>query len=101
MTYHLDTDNDAFLQDFGVSVTGAASFTAIYDSEYIDVGDITGYMPVLTAPNTDAIAALEADDNLIVTTDGVNKTSEAKVFRLIRAEPDGTGWTKLILRALT
>lgn len=87
-TFETAADRAAFLADFGVSVTGAASFTAIYDHEYVEFGDITGEKPILTAPYVAPVPALAAGNALTV---------ENTSYQVVRIEKDGTGWCVIIL----
>ena len=88
MTVESDNDTATLLADFGVPVTGAATFTAIYDHEYIEMGDITGNRPILTAPNAYPVTALTVGDALTV---------ESTNYTVVRVESDGTGWCVVVL----
>ena len=85
-----ETNNDkaAFVADFGVSVTGAASFQAIFDKEYVEIGDIIGRRPILSAAYISPVTGLSSGDALTV-----NSTA----YTVVRVEPDGTGWCVVVL----
>jgi hypothetical protein len=85
-------DLPVMFQDFGTTVTtsSSAKFTAIFDAEYVGVGELAEVEssgPVLTCQSTD-VADLGHGETLTV--DGVGY-----VIRAI--QPDGTGVTLLRL----
>ncbi len=82
------SDRAAFVADFGVAVTGAASFTAIFGNEYFETGNITGLHPVLSAPY---------DAPVTVLADGDNLTVDSTSYKVRRVEKDGAGWCMIIL----
>lgn len=88
MTVETASDRAAFVADFGVSVTGSATFTAIFDHQYLDSLDIVGEKPVLTAAYVSPVTTLSYGD--AITVEGTNYT-------VIRVEHDGTGWALIIL----
>ncbi len=90
MAVETANDRTAFLADFGVSVTGSASFTAIYDHEFVEYGEITGNKPVLVAPYLAPVSSLEYGDALTV---------DSTSYIVVRVESDGTGWALIILEA--
>jgi hypothetical protein len=81
-------DRAAYVADFGVPVTGAASFNAIFDNEYVEIGDINGTRPVLSAAYVSPVSTLAVGDALTVS--GINYT-------VIRVESDATGWAVIVL----
>lgn len=87
MTIETDADRAAFLADFGVSVTGAASFRAIYDHEYVEFADVAGNKPILAAPYADV-------SNLVY---GNALTIDSTDYTVVRVENDGTGWAVVVL----
>ena len=88
MTVETASDRAAYLADWGVSVTGDASFTAIYDHEFIESQDIIGERPVLVAPYRSPVSSLVYGDSLTV---------DSTSYNVIRVESDGTGWCQVIL----
>lgn len=88
MTLETSNDRAGFLADFGSDVTGAASFRAIFDHQYIEAGDIIGRKPLLVAAEVSPVTSLTRGDVLTV---------EDQSYTVIRLEPDGTGWTLIIL----
>ena len=89
MTLETANDRAAFLADFGTDVTGAASFRAIYDHQYLEIGDMVGNQPVLACPYRYPVSSLETGDALEV---------ESTDYTVIRIENDGTGWCLVILQ---
>ncbi len=88
MAFETASDRTAYLADFGIAVTGDATFTAIYDNEYVEFGDIVGTKPILTAPYVTPVSDLAVGDDLTV-----NSTD----YQVIRVENDATGWCVVIL----
>lgn len=86
--YETTSDKAAFLADFGTEVTGSASFTAIFDNQFVEYENITGSRPVLTAPYTYPVNSLTEGDALTV---------DSTSYEVVRVESDGTGWALVIL----
>lgn len=88
----IDTPDD-YLADFGVTVTktGGATFTAIFDKEYVeaDLGDavVERAQPMLMARTAD-VSALAKNASL---------TISGSTYTVRRLEDDGTGFTRVIL----
>lgn len=92
----LETSDDrlAFLDAFGesVSISGGGSFTAIVDAEFASAS-FDG------VDGEDAFMALWAvDAGIASVTKSSTLTVRSANYKLHRAEPDGTGWTRLVLR---
>ncbi len=89
-----DTPAD-YLVDFGVTVTktGGATFTAIFDNEYaqadFDGTAVERTAPMLMARTTDVSALAK----------GATLTVNSVAYTIRRLEPDGTGFTRVILNS--
>jgi len=81
-------DRAAYLADFGVSVTGAANFNAIFNHEYVDFGEVVGKKPLLTAAYVSPVSTLA--NGAVIT---VNSTP----YQVIRIEDDSTGWCSIFI----
>lgn len=93
MAVETEADRLAMLRDFGVTVThSGGSFTAIFDRafellQFEGVAGVATTQPRLLARTSD-VSALARGTALTV--DGVN-------FKLEEHQPDGTGFTLLLL----
>lgn len=91
MTIESSTDRDAMLADFGAAFTkGASSFKGVFDHEYVESFNIDGERPVLRVKSSDITLYAIVRDDTITSPDAVNYT-------VVGLQPDGTGWTVLIL----
>lgn len=90
MSFWVD-DISALLRDFGTSVTlpSAAVITAIFDADYVAVGDmaVESSGPVLTCRTAD-VSGLSL---------GQSVTIDAQAYTVRSIQPDGTGVTVLRL----
>ncbi len=92
MSVETATDRAAMLADFGVTVVyGAYTFTGIYDKAYVETAGIADYRPTVTCRSSDVTGASVAAGGAI-TVDGTSYT-------VVIIEPDGTGFTTLVLEA--
>ena len=89
----------AWSEDFSVffegldSVTatiGAADVVGYFEDEYVEVDNISGFMPVFTCATADVISVAQ-DTTAVINT--VN-------YAVITNEADGTGISKLVLRTV-
>lgn len=95
MAFESDADRLDMIQAVGGLCVKAnqGEFFAIFDNEFIEVeGEpgVEGRQPTLTCRSTD-LERLEVQKNSNLTVGPDN-------YRVQRAEPDGTGMTKLVLR---
>lgn len=95
MTVESAADRLIMLADFGESCTsGSVAFTAIFDNEYIDVGQgnvsLETSTPMLTARTAD-VSTLAHDAT--IKRSGIS-------YKLRGIHPDGTGITTLILEVI-
>lgn len=83
-------DRLAMLEDFGITVTGpSGTFIGIFERTYVELLNITGHRPVVTARSTDLTVAGVSVGSTI-SADSTNYTVQV-------IEPDGSGITNLIL----
>lgn len=89
-----DADRRASLEALGGKhyPTAAGDLLAIFDNEYLEGVGTESRLPVLTCTTTDA-------ERLSVVRKGSQVTIDGTVYRVDRHEPDGTGMSRLILRA--
>lgn len=93
----LDSDADllALIRDSGgvECKVNKGAFQAVFDNEFIESEtepSVEGRQPVLTCRSSDV-------DNLEIRK-GSHVTVGTDAYRVQRAEPDGTGMTRLVLR---
>jgi hypothetical protein len=77
-----------FLADFGqVATLDGVEVRVIFDRAYVDMMGIASTAPRAGLPTADASAATQAS---VLEIGGAT-------YRVVSVEPDGTGWTTLIL----
>jgi len=90
MAVETDTERAAMLADFGVDATvGANTFTVIFENAYVEVGDIAGTYPTALALDSDVSAYSIARGTALT----INSVS----YKVRIPQPDGTGYTLLVL----
>jgi hypothetical protein len=72
--------------------TAAGPLLGVFDNEYMEGLDTESRLPVLTCTTADAVAREAVRKGATVDIDGTT-------YRVDRHEPDGTGMSRLILRA--
>lgn len=72
-------------------VCATGSFTAIFDNDYIAVGEVEERGPGLTVRTSDVTQLLLRKGTVL--------TIQSAQYRIRRHEPDGTGMSRLILEA--
>ena len=93
MAIETDADRLAVLSDWSEDgiYGGTKTLTGIYDEEYVEMNGMSGYAPVFTCRTSDVTTAGVAVGGTLVVTAGT--------FTVQVPQPDGTGFTKLILEA--
>lgn len=95
MAVESDADRLAFLVDFGVSATfGVDTVTGLFDNEYIsvftgDVVDVESSSPAFTCRTSDVPSISH----------GYTLTVNATAYTVHGVQPDGEGFTVLVLEA--
>lgn len=76
--------------DFGVVVTkGADTFDAHFDKEYVEIGEMSGFFPVIIVTDEDVTTySLASEDAISI--GGVS-------YKIKVPQPDGTGFTRFVL----
>lgn len=90
MAVETSADRAALLADFGAAcVFGAAVFTAIPDSGFVEVNGVEDMHPLLHCRTADVSTLAHGDSGTVV---GV-------AYSIVGIQPDGTGMTVLLLEA--
>ena len=94
MSVEDDTDRTNMLADFGVAATynGATAITVIFDDEYLE--DSPGQGPGADSSHPAALARASDVSNAV---HGTPLVIGGTTYHVISIQPDGTGWTRLIL----
>lgn len=94
MAVESDTDRATLLADFGATVTiGAATFTGIFRNAYIEIAGMAGVHPTVLARSSDISTNSIVIDS-VLTIEGTN-------YKVKILQPDGTGFTLLVLEDQT
>lgn len=90
MAFTEDFDDFFDTGEFAVVATvGISEIKGILDKEYVELLDIQGYAPVFTCKTSDISAVSDGDTYVI----------DSVTYHQIKKEQDGTGITRVILRA--
>lgn len=94
MVIETDADRTNLLAGWGITATkGSDTFTAIFENDYVEIGDIVGLRPTALARSVDITAySVAVGDTLTI-------NSTTYIVRIV--QPDGTGMTLLILEDQT
>jgi hypothetical protein len=87
-TQFLDTNDFAVDATFDGTAPVVGIFRNAYNESEVGFVPVTGRLPVFSTPETDVPSP--AGKTLLI---------NAVTYTIVRSEPDGTGWTTLILQA--